>query len=298
MRSSIGVDSIRRDSLECFSPHSSPHFQNQRTRSASSWVDNLRQQRPEQLKADLHRLFIMADSNGDGALQIDELQTLLEHAGVGLSDMQVQVLFTKYDSNHSGTLGLVPFLNLMHEVIQGGLEDDAAPIVDLSQLSSPELNEYLGELFEMGDINGDGVLSPMEFARILRAAKLDLSASEVLAVMKEADKDCDGQIDYTEFAPCVQGLVEQRRAVHGRGLRESGDAHWRDMSEEELQAELLVIFQQADQNHDGWLQGQTFLAALESVQLGLHDELILQLYLSTPQSEDGKIDFAAFLGKL
>ena len=43
--------------------------------------------------------------------------------------------------------------------------------------------------------------------------RLNLSSEEILAILNEADTNNDNQIDYQEFVPCIQNLVQRQRQL-------------------------------------------------------------------------------------
>jgi len=75
------------------------------------------------------------------------------------------------------------------------------------------MEEYLKNVFEQADVNGDGFLDHTEFKALLRNADLGLSNSEIRRVLAEADEDEDGMINYHEFVPVA---VQVLQGYHAR----------------------------------------------------------------------------------
>ena len=62
----------------------------------------------------------------------------------------------------------------------------------------------LKELFTTLDKDGSGAISVTEFETALKDAGIDIPKEEVLAKVKEADKDNSGEIDFKEFMAQIE----------------------------------------------------------------------------------------------
>ena len=62
-----------------------------------------------------------------------------------------------------------------------------------------EIAVYMSRLFAMGDANGDGVLEPDEFRRLLELSGFSFTANEIEKLFNAVDTNADGVIEYEEF---------------------------------------------------------------------------------------------------
>ena len=95
-----------------------------------------------------------------------------------------------------------------------------AAMPKLSEVPAPMVIDYLTKLFVIGDVNGDGVLSPMEFADLLGRSGFNLRPEVILKLLREADTTHDNEIDYEEFIPAMLQL-QLRCIALGRHTRGS-----------------------------------------------------------------------------
>lgn len=67
-----------------------------------------------------------------------------------------------------------------------------------SELSEDQRDE-LKEAFGIYDINKDGVITTRELGTVLRQLGQNPTEAEILEMIKELDKDCNGTISFNEF---------------------------------------------------------------------------------------------------
>merc|ERR1719238_2045310 len=87
----------------------------------------------------------------------------------------------------------------------------AAPAGDMPKLfdvPQPMLERYLQKLFAVADTNGDGVLQPEEFKRLLELSGFNFSKAQVRQLLSQADVNNDGVIEYDEFIPVALALMQ------------------------------------------------------------------------------------------
>ena len=86
--------------------------------------------------------------------------------------------------------------------------EGASTMPDLSELTREEIEDYLEQLFKIGDINSDGVLSPEEFTNVLSKSGFKFEQSVIDKMVAAADVNGDGVIDFGEFVPAMMKLGE------------------------------------------------------------------------------------------
>lgn len=129
---------------------------------------------------DLKKVFKQMDADGDGKITIAELQKALAsdpslQSQAGMDDLAA--LFRAADANGDDSLDL-------DELIQISVQ---------KKLNARE--ERLWVAFQKLDVNGDGKVTAAELQKMLPPEE----AKHALELIKEADKDGDGEIDYDEF---------------------------------------------------------------------------------------------------
>ncbi|XP_023329478.1 neo-calmodulin [Eurytemora carolleeae] len=128
------------------------------------------------------KYFKKFDVNNDGKLSADELKPALRSLGFNPRDSDVQRLIAAADTNGDGVIEYdnQEFMDLLSE-----LDDD------------PMSNELL-EAFQFLDKDGNGYISSEEL-RALVTNHGSMTQAEADEMIRMADTNGDGQIDYKEF---------------------------------------------------------------------------------------------------
>ena len=85
-------------------------------------------------------------------------------------------------------------------------QNGKAPL-DAKGLSPSVLEHYFRRLFELGDLNGDGVIDPSEMEELLRQSGFQFDDRTIAEIMAVADTNGDGVIEYKEFVPLMTALL-------------------------------------------------------------------------------------------
>merc|ERR1719192_2668571 len=125
--------------------------------------------------AELKEKFEAADSNGDGALTVEELRDSLQNTHLFPEDELAGII----EMVNVSTGGKISYDELLKSAVQ-------------KKLAADETRVY--EAFQKFDKDGDGKISVQEMVEVLGK-----SETEVKALMSEIDKDNDGEIEYSEF---------------------------------------------------------------------------------------------------
>merc|ERR1711988_50577 len=112
------------------------------------------------------------------------------------------------DTNRDGFIQYSEFCRAIRSLSQDGFPVGQLP--DVSNVSPPELSKYLERLFQIGDKNGDGVLSPSEFETLLRKSGFNFDNMTIRRIMNAVDTNKDGVIQYDEFVPAIMALLRSR----------------------------------------------------------------------------------------
>ena len=126
--------------------------------------------------------FALFDKDGNGDISTAELGTVMRSLGENPSDAEILEMINEVDGNGDGTIDFDEFVPLMAR-----------------KMDETNQEEMLKAAFRCFDEDGNGTISDTELRAILTTRGDKLTNAEVDEVMKGADKDGDGTIDYKEF---------------------------------------------------------------------------------------------------
>ncbi|XP_067573831.1 calmodulin-like protein 6 isoform X2 [Pseudorca crassidens] len=134
-------------------------------------------------------VFEMFDEEGNGAVKTDELERLMSLMGINPTKSELASMAKDVDRDKKGFFNCDSFLALM------GVYWEKA------QNQESELRAA----FRIFDKEGKGYIDWDTLKYVLMNAGEPLSELEAEQMMKEADKDGDGTIDYEEFVAMMTG---------------------------------------------------------------------------------------------
>ena len=134
-------------------------------------------------------LFGAADENGDGVLQPIELSQVLTESGFKLSATTVLDIVLAADVDENGVIEYDEFVAVVAEMMQQPVDSDTdssdeeeEAAFEWSDLTDGQLDDYLRRLYFLADQNGDGVLQPQEYVKLMRLSGLSFSDEVILEV--------------------------------------------------------------------------------------------------------------------
>ncbi|CAN1847143.1 Probable calcium-binding protein CML17 [Linum perenne] len=142
----------------------------------------------EQL-GELREIFRSFDRNKDGSLTQLELGSLLRSLGLKPSEDQIERMIQKADTNNNGLIEFSEFVDLVEP--------------DLVQSKCPYTEEQLRKMFTLFDRDGNGFITAAELAHSMAKLGHALTAVELTSMIREADGDGDGCINFQEFAKAI-----------------------------------------------------------------------------------------------
>ncbi|XP_045798393.1 calmodulin-2/4-like isoform X1 [Trifolium pratense] len=126
--------------------------------------------------------FSHLDKNGDGCITIEELGTAMRSLGENPTLEELQIMVNQVDTDGNGTIEFGEFLNFMAR-----------------KMKETEAEDELKEAFWVFDKDKDGYISPNELRSVLRIIGEKVTEEELEQMIKTADLDGNGLIDYQEF---------------------------------------------------------------------------------------------------
>eukprot|EP00301_Raphidiophrys_heterophryoidea_P008749 c1317_g1_i1.p1 GENE.c1317_g1_i1~~c1317_g1_i1.p1 ORF type:complete len:150 (-),score=35.57 c1317_g1_i1:331-780(-) len=132
------------------------------------------------LRKEYEDAFSVFDKNGDGSISISELEKVFTSLGYKNSPEELRNMVKEVDKDGNGTIEFNEFCALM-----------------INNQNDPE--QEIREAFRALDTNQDGFISRKELRDGMRKLGMHLSDAEIEEMIKQADIDGDGQINYQEF---------------------------------------------------------------------------------------------------
>ncbi|KAL2787031.1 hypothetical protein BJX66DRAFT_311818 [Aspergillus keveii] len=132
--------------------------------------------------AQFKEVFAVFDKDGTGDITATELGEVMRSLGQNPTDTELQDIIDELDIDRTGTIDFDEFLILMSRKVKD---------------SDPEAE--LREAFAVFDQDKSGTISADELRRVLRSIGDDVSDADVDEMLRMADVNGDGSIDYEEF---------------------------------------------------------------------------------------------------
>ena len=136
----------------------------------------------EEQKADYRDAFSLFDKDGDGTITAAELTKVMESLGKDATPMEIQDMIDNADVNCDGKIEFEEFVRMM--------ADDS---------SSVDHEKEMLEAFKVFDKDGSGTISHAELKQVMEDLGENMTEQEIDNMIKDADTDDDGMVNYQEF---------------------------------------------------------------------------------------------------
>ncbi|XP_047503286.1 calmodulin-like isoform X2 [Pieris napi] len=136
----------------------------------------------EEQVAEFKEAFMLFDKDEDGTITMAELGVVMRSLGQRPSETELRDMVKEVDQDGNGTIEFNEFLQMMSKKMRGGDGEDE-----------------LREAFRVFDKNNDGLISSVELRHVMTNLGERLSEEEVDDMIREADLDGDGMVNYDEF---------------------------------------------------------------------------------------------------
>lgn len=189
-------------------------------------------------------------------------------------------------SLQDGVADAVPLVNAKGEQLRPGTHTEQVlgkMIRSLPTLTDDMRYQVLHASFQRADRNGNGKLSRPELGQVLRRVLNTLRSTDIDEILKDADTNNDGQINYQEFVSWLQRTANSKfNKAFGSSLRDEADI-------------VRATFRLWDTNGDGLVSNRHLCRALVKVHPDLAESQINALVKVIDCDHDGNVDYDEFV---
>jgi Ca2+-binding EF-hand superfamily protein len=290
------------------------------------------------------------DSNGDGAICQQELSVGLNSYGKKFTTEEINSMFAMADVNADGEINYTEFVGMMFPAAAEGLakfrrehqtlmnakqafdryDADGDEEITHEELQSGMGGDYtaneINAIFAMGDIDQDGRISFLEFAKIMLPAATDClhkfwkvfkDVRSVRDAFVRFDTNKDGQISRSEV---VQGMrssgmqftEEEIDTLFILGDKDNnGEIDFSEFAQIMIptateritklrncfrnRAEVEAAFSRFDANHDGAISFQEMKAGLQSSGILFTEQEVETVFAVADRDGDGEVSLTEFV---
>jgi len=134
----------------------------------------------------LRKAFAEFDSNDDGFITKEELSGVMKNFGHVICGEELDEMMELVDKDGNGVLDFKEFLEMM----------DSNTLVENQDME-------VKSLFAMFDVDADGFITEKEIGNVMKNLGEKVRKKDIRKMVKEADKNKDGRISFTEFKAMV-----------------------------------------------------------------------------------------------
>jgi calmodulin len=136
--------------------------------------------------AEFKEAFEIFDKDRDGFITIKELGEIMKNLGQTPTDAELQDMINEVDIDGNGNIDFKEFLGLMAR-----------------KMRDTDTEEELIEAFKVFDRDSNGLISSQELKHVMTSLGEKITDEEVEEMIREADIDGDGYINYEEFVRMI-----------------------------------------------------------------------------------------------
>merc|ERR1711937_295627 len=126
--------------------------------------------------------FDIFDEDNSGTVSTSELASVMRTLGQDIDEKEVGIMISEVDSDGSGEIDFEEFCTLMAR-----------------QMEKADPEYEFKKAFVIFDKKKDGFITADELKHVMTNIGEDMSDHEIAAMIKEADLDNDGKLNYDEF---------------------------------------------------------------------------------------------------
>jgi len=209
-------------------------------------------------------------------------------------------LVAKADTNRNGFIEYDEFIPVAMDILAARKEAGVKPMPRIQEVPQPMLERYFKKLFSIADVNGDGVLQPAEFSKLLSLSGFNFSKTQIAEFVAQADTNRNGVIEYEEFIPVAMSLLMgQQNAIDTYIGNSEEDAArqflLQGQTPAQLERQMKKMFLFADEDCSGLLDLSEFKKALGQMGLPLTAAQTNELVKMVDVNQDGQVSYEEFV---
>ncbi|WAR16960.1 CALM-like protein [Mya arenaria] len=137
---------------------------------------------------EIRELFRLFDTNNDRSISLQELGKAMRFLGMSPSEQEITDAMSALDTNENGRIEFQEFYKFMQ-----------AERTKLNEADFTNNQDTVRSAFRTFDKDGNGYIDEQELRIAMKKLGEALTDKELDDMMKEADVDEDGKINYEEF---------------------------------------------------------------------------------------------------
>eukprot|EP00929_Paragymnodinium_shiwhaense_P102538 TRINITY_DN65730_c0_g1_i1.p1 TRINITY_DN65730_c0_g1~~TRINITY_DN65730_c0_g1_i1.p1 ORF type:complete len:350 (-),score=80.35 TRINITY_DN65730_c0_g1_i1:216-1265(-) len=218
-------------------------------------------------------LFDLYDADFSGTIDTDELAAIFHSLGQDPGDQYVQDILKEVDADGSGELNYMEFVLLLAKAQVGnfrkglhsrGVEREEAPLPAVPGFSTIEV-EMLREMFDMYDTETNGVLSPEQLVRCMRAMGYAPSQRDIRNIMigtagRQSRVNAAGEREL--LLPSFLTAISHYKERHGEPGMRLLTASKTNTASSRHELWFREMFDHFDAEGKGWISGEIFGKAI------------------------------------
>lgn len=175
-------------------------------------------------------------------LEVQDVETIMEKAGVQKDVFNVKA----FDKNGDGRLSRDELVGLGAAAKTKGLANKLAQLLPHQSEKEGSNKEDIA-LFKAADVDGSSLLEAREVGTVLAKTPLVPGSFN----WRKYDFDGDGALNQGEFLAAGTGVLQEVKRQHQEALAAQQQA---SLLEQEVVSRETQVFQDADKNHNGFLE--------------------------------------------
>nr|GMD80911.1 calmodulin-like protein 8 [Ipomoea batatas] len=133
--------------------------------------------------------FSLFDKDGDGSITVEELATVIRSLDQNPTEEELQEMMNDVDTGNNGAIEFKEFLNALSKRMEDTYSE-----------------EELKEAFKVFDKDQNGYISANELRNVMISLGEKLTEEEADQMIREADLDGDGQVNYDDFVKMMMNV--------------------------------------------------------------------------------------------